>query len=45
VDGTDVDAFFNDWKLGLAAADVNQDGGVDGPDLSEFFRLWETGSC
>jgi probable HAF family extracellular repeat protein len=27
------------------AADFNQDGGVDGADVSDFFSAWEQGSC
>ncbi|MCX5688412.1 MAG: hypothetical protein NTV94_01235 [Planctomycetota bacterium] len=27
------------------AADVNQDGGIDGADVDAFFELWEAGGC
>jgi uncharacterized membrane protein len=45
VDGSDVEAFFNDWSNGVGCADVNQDGGIDGSDVESFFRVWEAGGC
>jgi len=45
IDGSDVDAFFNDWEGGFAEADVNCDGGVDGADVDTFFQAWENGGC
>ncbi len=45
IDGSDVQAFFADWELGLEAADVNLDGGVDGADVEAFYAAWENGGC
>jgi len=45
IDGSDVDAFFQDWEAGLPGADVNQDGGIDGADVDYFFETWEAGGC
>ncbi len=43
VDGTDVQAFFTDWEMGVTLADINSDGGVDGGDVGFFFERWEMG--
>ena len=45
VDGSDIDAFFNDWQQGNAAADANADGGIDGGDIEAFFVVWAAGGC
>lgn len=45
IDGSDVQAFFNDWENALPAADVNQDGGIDGGDVQYFFDVWQAGGC
>ncbi|MBX3409761.1 MAG: hypothetical protein KF859_07730 [Phycisphaeraceae bacterium] len=45
IDGSDVDAFFAAWELGVCDADVNADGGVDGSDVDAFFAAWEAGGC
>lgn len=45
IDGSDVQAFFNDWEGGLPASDVNCDGGIDGADVGAFFTAWENGGC
>jgi glucose/arabinose dehydrogenase len=45
VDGSDVEAFFNQWELGAPSADVNFDGGVDGSDIEVFFLQWTNGGC
>ena len=29
----------------LCPADFNQDGGIDGADVGDFFAKWEAGSC
>ena len=44
-DGSDVQAFFNEWEAGNLNADVNEDGGIDGQDIEFFFSRWEAGSC
>ncbi|MBS0197723.1 MAG: thrombospondin type 3 repeat-containing protein [Planctomycetes bacterium] len=45
IDGSDVDAFFDEWAAGAPTADVNNDGGIDGADVSTFFDSWEAGLC
>ena len=45
VDGSDVEAFFNEWENGLGCADVNLDGGIDGADVEFFFAVWQEGGC
>lgn len=45
IDGTDVEAFFSAWELGLPTADVNDDGGIDGNDVETFFIAWQAGGC
>ncbi len=45
VDGSDVEAFYNDWESSIGCSDVNQDGGVDGSDVEAFFGAWEAGGC
>ncbi|MBS0198469.1 MAG: hypothetical protein JSR77_17090 [Planctomycetes bacterium] len=45
VDGSDVQAFFDDWETATGCSDVNQDGGIDGGDVGAFFDVWELGGC
>jgi len=45
VDGSDVEAFFNDWSASAPCADVDQSGGVDGTDVEAFFVFWGAGGC
>jgi fibronectin type 3 domain-containing protein len=45
IDGSDVQAFFDEWSQGSANADVNYDGGVDGSDVDYFFEVWSAGGC
>ena len=45
VNGTDVEAFFNDWEAAAGCSDVNQDGGITGDDIGAFFEVWEAGGC
>lgn len=45
VDGSDVEAFFNDWTASAPCADVDQSGGVDGSDVEAFFFVWGNGGC
>lgn len=45
IDGSDVEAFFDDWSEGLEDADTNLDGGVDGLDVETFFEQWSNGGC
>lgn len=45
IDGSDVEAFYNQWEGGEPCADVNQDGGIDGADVETFFAEWEGGNC
>lgn len=45
VNGTDVEAFFNDWESAAGCSDVNQDGGITGDDIGAFFEVWEAGGC
>jgi hypothetical protein len=35
--------FMTLWDQGIALADINGDGGVDGDDLIAFFGLWDNG--
>ncbi|MFN9994030.1 MAG: GC-type dockerin domain-anchored protein, partial [Phycisphaerales bacterium] len=44
VDGDDIIAFFADWDIGDADADLTGDGGVDGDDVIFFFSRWDQ-SC
>jgi hypothetical protein len=44
-DGSDVNAFFAAWEMGIPAADANSDGGVDGSDAEAFFFYWSNGGC
>lgn len=41
----DIAAFFVDYEAGAPCADVDQDGGITGSDLSYFFTVYEAGGC
>lgn len=45
VDGTDVEAFFQDWEAANPCADRNFDGGIDGGDVETFFIAWMNSTC
>jgi hypothetical protein len=45
VDGSDVQAFFDEWVNAGGCSDVNADGGVDGTDVQAFFDVWVSGGC
>jgi hypothetical protein len=45
VDGSDVQAFLEDWVIPGQCADVNVDGGIDGADVEWFFICWAACSC
>lgn len=45
VDGSDVQAFFDDWSAAIGCADADQSGGVDGGDVDYFFTVWSAAGC